>query len=158
MREEGGERAGPQAQAGVKADPVFPTDCNGKWSRSQVRLSRSTPGSYTMFNIYIKWMCVCIYMSAHVRVCTLSNVQLFANPWTAAHQAPLSMGFPRKNTGVGCRFLLQGIFPTPASNSHLFCLLHWREDSLPTLPPGKLMLCLCISLFILKFYTWPTIG
>ena len=23
-------------------------------------------------------------------------------PWTVARQAPLSMGFPRKNTGVGC--------------------------------------------------------
>ena len=26
----------------------------------------------------------------------LSHVQLFATPWTAAHQAPLSMGFPRE--------------------------------------------------------------
>ena len=26
---------------------------------------------------------------------------------TAAHQAPLSRGFPRQNTGVGCHFLLQ---------------------------------------------------
>ena len=23
-------------------------------------------------------------------------------PWAVAHQAPLSMGFPRQNTGVGC--------------------------------------------------------
>ena len=36
-----------------------------------------------------------------------------ATPWTAAHQAPLSMGFPSENTGVGCHFLLQGIFSTP---------------------------------------------
>ena len=28
-------------------------------------------------------------------------------PWTVAHQAPLSMGFPSKNTGVGCHFPLQ---------------------------------------------------
>ena len=33
-----------------------------------------------------------------------------------------------KNIGVGCHFLLQGIFPTQGSNS-LF--LHWQEDSLP---------------------------
>ena len=33
-------------------------------------------------------------------------------PWTVACQAPLSMGFPRQHTGVGCHFLLQGIFPT----------------------------------------------
>ena len=26
--------------------------------------------------------------------------------WTVAHQAPLSMDFPGKNTGVGCHFLL----------------------------------------------------
>ena len=28
-------------------------------------------------------------------------------PWTAAYQAPLSMGFSRQNTGVGCHCLLQ---------------------------------------------------
>ena len=27
-------------------------------------------------------------------------------PWTVAGQTPLSMGFPGKNTGVGCHFLL----------------------------------------------------
>ena len=55
-----------------------------------------------------------IYVCVHVCMCMLSHVQFFAKPWTAAHQAPLSMEFPRNNTGVGCRFLLQGIFPTPA--------------------------------------------
>ena len=35
---------------------------------------------------------------------------------TVARQAPLSMGFSSKNTGVGCRFLLQGIFLTQGSN------------------------------------------
>ena len=33
-----------------------------------------------------------------------------------AHQAPLAIGFPGKNTGVGCSFLLQGIFLTQGSN------------------------------------------
>ena len=45
--------------------------------------------------------------------------------------------FPGKNTGVGCHFLLQGIFLTQGSNSHLLHLLHWQADSLPLLPPGK---------------------
>ena len=36
--------------------------------------------------------------------------------------------FPGKNTGVGCYFLLQGIFLTQGSNPHL---LHWLADSLP---------------------------
>ena len=45
--------------------------------------------------------------------------------WTVAHQAPLSMGhsFPGKNTGVGCDFLLQGIFLTQGLNP---CLLLGR--------------------------------
>ena len=38
---------------------------------------------------------------------------------------------PGKNTGVGCHFLLQGIFPTQGLNSSLSGLLHWQEDSLP---------------------------
>ena len=36
-----------------------------------------------------------------------SHVRLCVTPQTAAHQAPLSLGFSRKNTGVGCHFLLQ---------------------------------------------------
>ena len=35
---------------------------------------------------------------------------------------------PGKNAGVGCHFLLQGIFPTQGSNPRL---LHWQADSLP---------------------------
>ena len=33
---------------------------------------------------------------------------------------------PGKNTGVGCHALLQGIFLTQGSNSHLLCLLYCR--------------------------------
>ena len=36
-----------------------------------------------------------------------------------------------KNTGVGCHFLLQGIFLTQGSNPCLLCLLHWQADSSP---------------------------
>ena len=61
----------------------------------------------------------------------LTRAQLFATQWTVAHQAPLSMGFFRQNTGVGCHFLLQGIFLTQGSNPHLLSLLHWQVDSLP---------------------------
>ena len=41
-----------------------------------------------------------------VKVKSLSRVRLFVTPWTVAHQVPLSKGFPGKNTGVGCHFLL----------------------------------------------------
>ena len=51
----------------------------------------------------------CGYRVYAVVVQSLSHVWLFATPWTVAHQAPLSKGFPSKNTGVGCHFLLEGI-------------------------------------------------
>ena len=40
------------------------------------------------------------------------SCRFFASLWTVTRQAPLSMGFPGKNTGIGCHFLLQGIFPS----------------------------------------------
>ena len=42
---------------------------------------------------------------------------VFATPWTVAHQAPSNS--PGKNTGVGCHFLLQGIFPVQGSDLRL---------------------------------------
>ena len=45
--------------------------------------------------------------------------------------------FPGKNTGVGCHFLLQGIFPTQESNPHL---LHSQTDSLLLSHQGSNML------------------
>ena len=42
------------------------------------------------------------------------------------------MGFPGKNTGMGCHFPLQGIFrPREGSNLSLLRLLQWQADSLP---------------------------
>ena len=45
--------------------------------------------------------------------------------------------FKGKNTGVGCHFFLQGIFPTQGSNSCLLCLLHLGGGFFTTKPPGK---------------------
>ena len=41
-----------------------------------------------------------------VKVKSLSHVRLFATPWTAAHQAPPSMGFARQEYWSGCHCLL----------------------------------------------------
>ena len=49
---------------------------------------------------------------------------MFLCPW----------GFLGKNTGVSCRFLLQGIFPTQGLNADLPPL---QADTLPSKPPGK---------------------
>ena len=60
-----------------------------------------------------------------------------ATPWIVGSQAPLSMRFPRQESGVGYHFLLQGILPTqglslgsPALGGGFFT----------TAPPGKSIL------------------
>ena len=75
----------------------------------------------------------------------LQSTRLFC-PWDS----------PGKNTGVGCHFLLSGIFQTQGSN---LSLLHWQADSLPLSHQGCLYevylelnssvraLVMCFSLF-----------
>ena len=46
---------------------------------------------------------------------------------------PHPWGSPGKNTGVGCHFLLQGIFPLPGIEPGSPAL---QANSLPTEPPG----------------------
>ena len=41
--------------------------------------------------MYYKYIHLCIYVFSN-----FSYIQLFATPWTVAHQAPLSMGFSRQ--------------------------------------------------------------
>ena len=48
----------------------------------------------------------------------------FVTPWTLAHQASPSMGFPRKEYWSGLPFLPPGDLPNPY-------LLHWQADCLP---------------------------
>ena len=44
---------------------------------------------------------------------SLSYVQLFATPWTTAHQAPPSMGFSRQEYCSGLPFPSPGDLPNP---------------------------------------------
>ena len=46
-----------------------------------------------------------------VIVRSLNHAQLFVTPWTLAHQAPLSMGFPRQEYWSGL------LFPPPGKSS-----------------------------------------
>ena len=79
---------------------------------------------------------LCVHVLSH-----FSHVWLFETLWTVSYQAPLTMGSPDKNTGVGCHALLQGIFSTQGLNPHLSCLLHWQAGSLPLVgsPTGSLV-------------------
>ena len=59
-----------------------------------------------------------------VKVKSLSHIQLFTTPWTAAYQAPLSMGFSRQEywSGVPLRSIL---IPIPKKSSTKECSNHW---------------------------------
>ena len=61
----------------------------------------------------------------YVKVKLLSRARLFATPWTVACTKLLRpWDIPGKSTGVGCHFLLQGIFPTQGLNPGL---PHYRQ-------------------------------
>ena len=61
-------------------------------------------------------------------------MQLLVTSGTVAHQALYPWDFPGKNTGVGCHFPFQRIFPTQGSNT----LLHWWAGSLLLSHKGRL--------------------
>ena len=75
----------------------------------------------------ILFLYVCMWKS-------LSRVQLFATPWTIAHQAPLSMKFSRLEHWSRQLFPSWGDFPNPRIEPMSSAL---QADSLPSEPPGK---------------------
>ena len=65
----------------------------------------------------------------------LSHVRLLATPWTVARQAPLSMGFPRQNTGAGSHpFLRESSQPRNGT-----CISSLASGFFIPVPPGKLI-------------------
>ena len=74
-------------------------------------------------------VCVRVCARAQTRAQWLNPVLLFATPWIDCSPDRLlyPWDLPGKNTGVGCHFLLQGIFPT---QGFILCLLHGQVDSL----------------------------
>ena len=64
----------------------------------------------------------------------LSHVQLFVSPWTVAHQAPLSMGFPRQEYWSGLPFPSPGGLPDPGTEP---MSLAWAGGFFTTEPPGQ---------------------
>ena len=69
-----------------------------------------------------------------VKVKSLSHVQLFATPWTVAHQAPPSMKFSRQEYWSGLPFPSTGDLPDPGIEPGSPAL---QADALPSEPPGN---------------------
>ena len=61
-------------------------------------------------------------MLKFVVVSLLSHVRIFCNLWTVAHQAPLSMGFPRQEYWSGLLFPSLGGSPPPRNQTSIFCV------------------------------------
>ena len=91
-----------------------------------------------------------------VKVKSLSRVRLCATPWTAAHQAPPSMGFSRQEYWSGLPF------PSPIM-LHRYCFftggrfvatVHWASLLVLFFQQHLLTLCFCHILVILIFQTF----
>ena len=72
---------------------------------------------YSKVTIII-YICVCVCVRARVRACAhvlsrFSRVWLSVTPWTIAHQASLSMGFPMQEYWSGLPFPTTGDLPDP---------------------------------------------
>ena len=69
--------------------------------------------------------------------CMLSHVQLFVNPWTTIHQAPLSMRFPRQEYWSGLPFPTPGDLSIPGIKPVTPESSLWVGGFFTTAPPGK---------------------
>ena len=69
-----------------------------------------------------------IYLAAAVAVESLSHVRLFVTPRTVAHQAPLSIDFPKQEYWRGLSFPSPGDLPDPGTKSESPA---WQAYSLP---------------------------
>ena len=92
---------------------------------------------------------LCLYempkcLNLCVVVWSLSHVRLFATPWTLAHQAPLSMGFPKQEHWSGMLFPSPGDLPNPGIQS---VFPAWQAASLLLSHPGSQSESLAIDKF-----------
>ena len=87
-------------------------------------------------------LCVCVC------VCVLrgfSCIRLFVTPWTAAHQAPLSMGFSRQEYWRGLPCPPPGDLPNPGIELEFPASSALQVHSLPVSHQGSLHTLSCIS-------------
>ena len=68
---------------------------------------------YILSASYTIYMCACVL--SRVRLCDLMDCR--------PARLLCQWDYPGKNTGVGCNFVLQGIFLTQ-DGTHIWCLLH----------------------------------
>ena len=77
-----------------------------------------------------------------------SRVWLFATTWTAARQAPLSMGFSRQGCWTALPCLSPGDLPDPGIKAVSPVSPALQVDSLPPEPPGKPILVETLAIYL----------
>ena len=92
-------------------------------------LFSSSPGMSLFIHLAPSMGAVCFITQSHLTLLQPSGLQ--------PARLPCPWDFPGKNTGVGCHFLLQGIFLTQGWNPHLLCLLHCRRILYPLSHQGS---------------------
>ena len=89
-------------------------------AKSQTWLSNWTKTTIKSLHVCV---CVCVCVCWVTQLCLALCDSMDCSP-----PGSCPWDFSGKNTGVGCRFLLQGIFQTQGLNPHLLWLLHWQTD------------------------------
>ena len=82
------------------------------------------------------------FIILHLKYQLLSRVRLFGTPGIVAHRTSLSVGFSRQQCWGGQPSPSPGDFPNPGIEPRFPAL---QTDSLPSEPPGKLILSLIRS-------------
>ena len=119
------------------------------WERLGVLLDKNTCTSWLVCTCCVL-LCIC-QLSRSVVSDSLQPHKLqptrLLSPWN----------FPGKNTGVGCHFLLQGIFPTQGSSPGL---LHCRQMLYPLSPQPRACICYPCLIWndLYTFFTIPKLG
>ena len=100
-------------------------------------------------------MCVrnvrcCVYIYICCAVLSRSVMSYSATPWTVAHQAPLSVGFPRQEYWSGLLFPPPGHLPGPETEPESLPSSALAGEFYTTAPPGKPNVCQVLLLYILQ--------
>ena len=96
---------------------------------------------------FTNWLLLIRFSWVSEWVKSLSHVQLFATPWTIAHQAPPSMGFSRQEYCSGLPFPSPEDLPNPGIEPRSPAL---QADALTSEPAGKSLIFISLYKFVIS--------